>query len=358
VSERLSVQDVTTLQRCLAELYALGDLAGFRRRVVDVLSTAVRGDAAVYVELDPRRRTLSWSPDTVATLGVADGPRIYATHIGDLPLMRSYQRGEGSAVKISDFLTQRQFRRTALYNEFYRQAGIEYHMAKGLPGPPELVTAIGIVRRGRDFSERDRLLLNLLRPHLNQSYRNAALVTRLQGELASMHERLDAGADGVVVVARDGRVALMTNRARAWIAAYFGPTRNGALPDELRRWVRWCDEGLHARGDAPPAHGPLVRDREDRRLTIRLIRDDDRRLLLLDEQVAERPPDRLRALGLSRREAEVLAWVAEGKTNAEIATILGGSVRTVDKHLQHVFAKLGVETRTAAAVRALALRPR
>jgi DNA-binding CsgD family transcriptional regulator len=55
------------------------------------------------------------------------------------------------------------------------------------------------------------------------------------------------------------------------------------------------------------------------------------------------------ALGLTRREAEVLAWVAKGKTNEQIGLILGISVRTVQKHLEHVFSKLGVETRTAAA---------
>lgn len=60
-------------------------------------------------------------------------------------------------------------------------------------------------------------------------------------------------------------------------------------------------------------------------------------------------------LGLTRREIEVLTWVTDGKTNAEIGQILGTSPRTVQKHLEHVFEKLGVGTRTAAAVRVLAL---
>ncbi|VUZ84201.1 LuxR family two component transcriptional regulator [Candidatus Methylomirabilis lanthanidiphila] len=59
--------------------------------------------------------------------------------------------------------------------------------------------------------------------------------------------------------------------------------------------------------------------------------------------------------GLTRREVEVLTWVAGGKSNTEIGLILGTSPRTVGKHLEHIFEKLGVETRTAAAVRALAL---
>lgn len=60
-------------------------------------------------------------------------------------------------------------------------------------------------------------------------------------------------------------------------------------------------------------------------------------------------------LGLTRRETEVLTWVADGKTNAEIGLILGTSPRTVQKHLEHVFEKLGVETRTGAVMRVLTL---
>lgn len=54
-------------------------------------------------------------------------------------------------------------------------------------------------------------------------------------------------------------------------------------------------------------------------------------------------------LGLTRREVEVLTWVTNGKTNADIGLLLGTSPWTVQKHLEHIFEKLGVETRTAAA---------
>ena len=55
---------------------------------------------------------------------------------------------------------------------------------------------------------------------------------------------------------------------------------------------------------------------------------------------------------LTRREAEVLRWVAAGKSDAQIGAILGISARTVQKHLEHAYQKLGVENRTAAAMRA------
>jgi DNA-binding NarL/FixJ family response regulator len=64
-------------------------------------------------------------------------------------------------------------------------------------------------------------------------------------------------------------------------------------------------------------------------------------------------PAPLEALGLTAREAEVLLWVAQGKSNVEISTILGAAENTVKKHLQNIFEKLGIESRNAATVRAL-----
>lgn len=63
---------------------------------------------------------------------------------------------------------------------------------------------------------------------------------------------------------------------------------------------------------------------------------------------------RLRGAGLTRREAEVVYWIAEGKRDAEIATILGCAARTVSKHVETVLAKFGAETRLAAAAAARA----
>ena len=73
----------------------------------------------------------------------------------------------------------------------------------------------------------------------------------------------------------------------------------------------------------------------------------------MERQSGDQGPQALLALGLTAREAEVLYWITEGKTNPEIAIILGASLNTVKKHANNLFAKLGVETRTAAARLAL-----
>jgi DNA-binding CsgD family transcriptional regulator len=73
-------------------------------------------------------------------------------------------------------------------------------------------------------------------------------------------------------------------------------------------------------------------------------------LLRLARDTATEAPTQFSAeFGLTSRESEVLAWLSKGKTNRDIAQILGLSPRTVDKHLEQIYAKLGVENRTAAA---------
>ncbi|HEY7741535.1 MAG TPA: LuxR C-terminal-related transcriptional regulator [Burkholderiales bacterium] len=82
------------------------------------------------------------------------------------------------------------------------------------------------------------------------------------------------------------------------------------------------------------------------------------RLGIAADRVREVPADisfDIASVPLTPREREVLDWVAAGKTNRDIAAILGARPRTVEKHLERIYEKLGVETRTAAAMRAVKL---
>ena len=85
---------------------------------------------------------------------------------------------------------------------------------------------------------------------------------------------------------------------------------------------------------------------------IRLVSDLDQNLLLLEEHPTTMQLQSLVPFGLSPREAQVLDWVAQGKTNKEIGVILDLSPRTVQKHLEHIYRKIYVESRTAAAAKA------
>jgi DNA-binding NarL/FixJ family response regulator len=155
---------------------------------------------------------------------------------------------------------------------------------------------------------------------------------------------LDAfGHATLVVRAADGRLVWQTALARQLLVAYFGTDEH--VPPAVLGWLR--DQARKAADAAP-----LTIARGAKRLTFALhaSTDDDQWLVVLREASDQAMIEAMSlAFRLTAREAEVLYWVVKGKTNRDIGDILGLSPRTVTKHLEHVFQKLGVETRTAAA---------
>lgn len=167
---------------------------------------------------------------------------------------------EGAARRLSDLMSARVLRRTALYNEICRKNGLRWQLTIYVSMPEASTLTVAACRTDGDFSERDKAALDLLRPH----------------------------------VARAWRRTQITSRSHANVAELGSP------------------EALAA----------------------------------------------LRALGLSPREAEVLRWVTAGKTNSEIALILGLTPGTVKFYVERILRQLGCETRTAAALIAVeALQP-
>jgi DNA-binding CsgD family transcriptional regulator len=350
--EYLPQHELVVLLDVLHALYSAPTVDAYQRELVIGLRRLVPADFASYAETDARKRPLAIRTDPGDVIGIPDAGAILRQHLHESPMFAAYTRGQGSAVMLSDFLTRRQWDRLAIYAEFLRPIGSAFYMAKGLPGPRGAFTALGVHRTRRGFSERQRTLLNLLGPHFNRAYENAALVGRLRGELDALRRGVDDLGQALVVLDGD-HVSMATPRATGLIGTYAGPIRRGRLPEPIRRWLVGEDR---ARASAVTLPYPLLLEHAGKRLIVRLVSRPGQRVLVLDEE-HDQPlePATLGVLGLSRRECEVLVWVAEGKTNAEIAVILGTSARTIDKHVEHVLRKLGVETRTAAVARALAV---
>lgn len=159
---------------------------------------------------------------------------------------------------------------------------------------------------------------------------------------------LDAfGYASITVRAHDGRLMWQTPLARELLMAYYGtsaPQAPQPVVDWLRRHLKDAERQIE-----PPR---LAAQLGARRLTFRLHQqtgDDDWLIVMREESDAAVIEAMSLAFKLTAREAEVLYWVVKGKINRDIADILGASPATVKKHLERVFAKLGVETRTAAA---------
>jgi DNA-binding CsgD family transcriptional regulator len=142
-----------------------------------------------------------------------------------------------------------------------------------------------------------------------------------------------------------------TPLARDLLDRYCG-TRAPETPMVVVDWVRSCIQQIHNPAELPK----LTLERGATRLTFRLHQqigdvDADGDWLIVMREVSDTAVIEAMSLSfkLTAKEAEVLYWVVKGKTNKDIGDIFGSSPMTVKKHLERVFIKLGVETRTAAA---------
>ncbi|RTL49821.1 MAG: response regulator transcription factor [Rhodocyclaceae bacterium] len=146
----------------------------------------------------------------------------------------------------------------------------------------------------------------------------------------------------------DGHLVWQTALARKLLGDYF-PDCGDDTPLRLLAWMREAEAARSGQGAAP---GPVATE-GSRRLLASLHPQPERAeewlIALWEENDGIEVDALMGAFRLTQKEGEVLYWVARGKTSKDIGDILGSSPRTVNKHLEHVFEKLGVETRTAAA---------
>jgi DNA-binding CsgD family transcriptional regulator len=244
--ERLTSRGAAMLSELLLDLYEPVDLPEFRQRMLGCIGGVLPNEVVCHNEINgPGGASLSVLRPTIDNFEPLRS--VFFQHAAEHPsLTHLMASGDASAVKTSDFVSQREFRRRGLYRDFYEQLRVRYQLTFGFRTGTGALAFVAVSRWHRDFTEQERSVLTLFRPHFVQAYRRAEL-----------------------------RHA----------------TSSGAAAAE--------DIGA-----------------------------------------------------LSQRERETLYWLTEGKTNEEIATILGISLATVKTHLAHIYAKLDVDSRTAACRRA------
>ncbi len=178
------------------------------------------------------------------------------------------------------------------------------------------------------------LQLRALRQVLEQ--RNEELDREVQRRVAAEQTLGRTLAEAVLVADARGAIVFCSEPAEALLA------RSGGMPDRAEV-AAWAAAAAPVRRAGPVA------------LTIERRPDPHGSGAMLFVLAAERPPGKsedLLVLGITPREAEVLFWIAQGKTSPEIAVILATAPATVKRHVANLLPKLGVETRLAAALRA------
>jgi DNA-binding CsgD family transcriptional regulator len=160
-----------------------------------------------------------------------------------------------------------------------------------------------------------------------------------------------------VVIDHQGKILVEAETARRLLLTYFKAEAFGdSLPERLVRFAATQRARLTQLGKETSSSQELRLERDSHHLIVTVAIRSSGYIFSLHEESTSPGIDDLRQLGLSKREAEVLNYVAMGKTNAEVAIILDISRLTVGKHMEHILQRLGVETRTAAAAAAIEAR--
>ena len=165
----------------------------------------------------------------------------------------------------------------------------------------------------------------------------------------SARAALDVSGRFLLAVSRQGKIVWATPQAQKLLSDNLAAGTNDefVLPSPMLQWLEQAQKGKA--GSKTPAIASFPDNEQLRLQYMGKLGPNEFLLRLAKDSGTNMPAEFSSELGLTTREGEVLSWLSKGKTNRDIAQILGLSPRTVDKHLEQIYAKLGVENRTAAA---------
>jgi DNA-binding CsgD family transcriptional regulator len=334
----------------LEELHSDADPATLPERAVGAAMRMIKCDLVSFdfFSEDPQYEHTAWANEPM--LLDPEFMKPFGKFLHQHPTVRySIGNPNGEAMKITDVVSQAQFERTDLFNHVYRGVGVNKQMGLGLMSEGDLTMTYAFTRNRHDFADREKAIISAAAPHFVNAIRNGFAFRRIS-------DALQAGGSGVVAIDTRGKLAFASTYARVLLEKYFPSNLLAAdsLPVGLSGWLRAGILRTRSAEYDLPVEPYRAEAPDGSRLTVRLLdnRSNGEDLLLFEERRAARPDD-FRPFGLTRRECEVLYWITEGKTDPDIAMILEISVRTVEKHVENVYKKLGVATRIAAQTAAL-----
>lgn len=335
------MNDLTTrdIKDVMAAVERLGDGADFTERVLCAVTHVIPNDLTAVdrfsageqeeyfpVHWNNNAEMLTPAVEEVCSAVFEQNPR-------DNPLVEELVfNGNNGVMKLSDFGEQARFRETAYYNEVMRSVGFDRQMAVMIAASPGTAFSFAINRKGPDFSERERQKLRLLQPYLKSVIALENERRRYEDERLWMEKALETAGVGAVTFSAAGRVLRAAGQARELVRRYF--------PEAGDDMAAVLAASQQAPGNISSGAGLRIETSVD---------PVSRSVTLVLTEAPRLDPAMLESLGLTPRQAEVLYWIAEGKTDEVIADLTGMSRRTVHKHVENILARLAVETRTAAA---------
>jgi DNA-binding CsgD family transcriptional regulator len=294
---------------------------------------------------------------------------LFERFLPDSPLFQHAPLLFTGAYKYSDFVTHKSLYGKEAFQDVVAALQFDDHMLLtfGSSEPDSLLPGNNsgkefgyfyFYRNWNEWTERDRLILNLIQPHISQAHQSVRNLHWLDQQIDRLNEIFDC--TGVILLDEQGYVEQISAQAACWLYDYC-PTAyySRQLPEPLHTWfinqLTQLNSQVNVLSPSLPPTVPLRIKQENRQLTIRFNANLGRRqyVLLLTEEQSLSLQTAFELLGLTQREAEVLFRATQGLDNKAIAAQLNINVSTVRKHLENIYLKLQVSSRTEAVTRSL-----
>ena len=325
--------EVRALLEFIRDCYSIGDVENFKRRIISRLAKVIQPNVRRYNELGPPP-ILKYRANGVQQGCSGSEAEPLARDIHKNPPCNHHPNNREATHEHSSKPNGR----------FHQTLRIRHRTAAqwSINSKPN--------RRTNHFEKRSALLAERATRYLFQSHRN-------QQKLAVIEHALNTLNLGLIVLTPHKKVRLVTPFAMQQMGNYFGQkdVDNDDLPQALRTWVNQQQLAFKGNNEAGLRGNPFVLEHRGRRLIIRVVFDSHKIVILFEERSVTKRSRSVVSWGLSSRESEILHWLSQGKTNKDIGVILKLSARTVQKHLEHVYQKMGVENRTCASAKAYEL---
>lgn len=302
---------------------------------------------ASFNEINPGAHGIRWR-------SVPENSRMdeYAPLFAELmhqnPLVGYFEETEDTrAMMWSDVASLDQIKKTELYQEMFRPLGVDSQMVVVLPAPPGIVVGFAVNAGAEGFTERDRAVMNTLRPHLAHHYR----VIQIRDDLAELQRALRTRGWTGALASGDGMVEAVTDNARQ-LEDESGVTlaQGDSLPDPLRLAFQ---AGVKAYDSSQPAvlsKSTRISEEANGVAAWHVPGPIAPHVVIVQTDV-DASTQRLQEAGLSPRQLEVALQLAEGGTNRAIAQRLGIAEGTLRKHLERIYRALDVTDRASAIAR-------
>jgi len=349
-SKELTSRELRKLSHAAAGLYRATNYQELGRRIFSLVGEAlpVAHSTTWDIGLQSLRQSLVYSDPAIEKAALASLP-VYEHYTSRYPALSARAMNpmnRGKVIKRTEILSHSLLGTIGFLDEFAKPNGCEFQLVYYFRSEADRLCVLTCNRNGRNFTDREEAILQFLAPHLQSAFENATEFETRERSFKKSDAVRQKMPFETIWLDDDLKVKEISPLIPTLIREFFQEDfLFNQLPGRLMDWLQTASP---VRAEVPPR--PLTLRTRDACLKVRFYPQQlpGLHLLTFHRRLIRPTLEIIKPLGLTRRESEVLLWVAQGKTNDEIARVLGCSRRTVSKHMENLLQKLHMENRSGA----------